>query len=111
MFFEFITSFKNTLFIYFRERGKEGERAREISMVERSVASYTLPPGDPACNQGMCPYGESNQRYFGLQPGTQSTEPHQPVFITSFFMTGKFSSTNTMNLFEKTGNNLKITQN
>ena len=34
--------------------------------------------GDPACNPGMCPDWESNQRPFGSQAGTQSTEPHQP---------------------------------
>ena len=29
-------------------------------------------------NPGMCPDWESNQRLFGLQASTQSTEPHQP---------------------------------
>ena len=33
---------------------------------------------DLACNPGMCPDWESNQRPFGLQSSTQSTEPHQP---------------------------------
>ena len=33
---------------------------------------------DLACNPGMYPDWESNQRPFGLQAGAQSTEPHQP---------------------------------
>ena len=41
------------------------------------VASHTLPPGDLACNPGMCPDWELNQQPFGLQDSTQSTEPHQ----------------------------------
>ena len=32
---------------------------------------------DLACNPGTCPNWESNQRPFGSQAGTQSTEPHQ----------------------------------
>ena len=35
------------------------------------------PTGDLACNPGMCPDWESNQRYFGLQAGAQPTESHQ----------------------------------
>ena len=42
-----------------------------------SAASYPA-PGDLAHNPGMCPEQESNQQPFGLQAGTQSTEPHQP---------------------------------
>ena len=34
--------------------------------------------GDLACNPGMCPDPESNQRLFGSQAHTQSTELHQP---------------------------------
>ena len=41
------------------------------------VASH-VPPGDLAHNPGMCPDWELNQRPFGLQAGTQPTEPHQP---------------------------------
>ena len=33
---------------------------------------------DLARNPGLCPDWGSNQRPFGLQAGTQSTEPHQP---------------------------------
>ena len=42
------------------------------------VASHTPPTGDLAHNSGMCPDWELNQRHFGSQAGTQSTEPHQP---------------------------------
>ena len=38
----------------------------------------THPTRDLACNPGMCPDWELNWRPFGLQAGTQSTEPHQP---------------------------------
>ena len=34
------------------------------------------PTGDLSQNPGMCPDWESNQRPFGLQADTQSTEPH-----------------------------------
>ena len=45
---------------------------------KQSVTSYTPPTGDLAHNPGMCPDLELNWRPFGLQTGTQSTEPHQP---------------------------------
>ena len=63
-------------FIYFKreEKGKK-KRGREHQSM---VASHTPPTGDLACNPGTCPDWESNQRPFGLQAGTQSTEPHQP---------------------------------
>ena len=42
------------------------------------------PHWDLACNPGMCPDWESNQRPFGLKASAQSTEPHQPgLFINS----------------------------
>ena len=46
--------------------------------MHRLLASRTPPTGDLACNPGMCPDRESNQRHFGLQAGTQFTEPQQP---------------------------------
>ena len=46
--------------------------------IYQSVTSNTPPTGDLACNPGMCPDWESNQRPFRSQAGTQSTEPHQP---------------------------------
>ena len=42
------------------------------------VATCMLPTRDLACNPGMCPDWESNQRPFVLQASAQSTEPHQP---------------------------------
>ena len=63
------------LFI-FRERGREGEREGEKHQCV--VASHSLTTRDLAYNPGLCPDWELNQRPFGLQAGTQSTEPHQP---------------------------------
>ena len=62
-------------FIYLSlERGREGERERkEYQCV---VASRVPTTGDLACNPGMCPDWESNQRPFDLQASLQSTEPH-----------------------------------
>ena len=63
-------------FIYlFLERGKGGRKGEKHHCV---VASYMPPTGDLACNPGMFPAWESNRQPFGLQAGTQSTEPHQP---------------------------------
>ena len=60
----------------FRERGREGER--EGKKHQCVVASHMSPTGGLACNPGICPDWESNQRALALQGGTQSTEPHQP---------------------------------
>ena len=52
------------------------------------VASHMPPTGDLAHNPGMCPDWESNQQPFGLQAGTQYTEPHQPrrfLFLFLYF--------------------------
>ena len=62
------------MFIYlFLERGEGRERGRETS-----IASHVPPTGDLAYNPGMHPDCELNQRPFGSQAGTQSTEPHRP---------------------------------
>ena len=63
------------LFI-FRERGREGESEGEIHQCV--VVSHAAPTRDLACNPGMCPDWESNQRPCGSQVGAQPTEPHQP---------------------------------
>ena len=42
------------------------------------VASHMPPTGDLACNPGMCPDWELNQRPFGSQACAQPTELHQP---------------------------------
>ena len=60
----------------FSQRGKEGEREGEKHQCV--VAPRVPPTGHLACNPGMCPDWESNQRPFGSQVSSQSTEPHQP---------------------------------
>ena len=55
----------------FRERGREGEKHECV------VVSHAPPTGDLACNPGMHPDWESNQRPFGLQAGAPSAEPRQ----------------------------------
>ena len=62
-------------FIYaFLERGEE--REKEGEKYQCVVASRVPPTGVLAHNSGMCPDWELNQRPFGFQAGTQSTEPH-----------------------------------
>ena len=64
-------------FIYlFLEIGEEKEKEGEKNQCV--VAAWVPPTADPACNPGMCPDWESNQRPFGLQASAQSTEPHEP---------------------------------
>ena len=72
----YFSFYKKILFIYFRERGSEGER--EGQKHQCVVASRVPPTRDLACNPGMCPDWESNQRPFGSQAGAQTAEPHQP---------------------------------
>ena len=79
--------FKKRFYLFtFRERGREGERKRNINVweIHWSVASHIPPTGDLACNPGLCPDWESNQRPFGLQASAQSTEPHQPGHDSHF---------------------------
>ena len=45
------------------------------------VASRAPPTEDLAHNPGTCPDWELNQRPFGSQARTQSTEPHQPGYF------------------------------
>ena len=70
--------------IIFRERGREGEREEETHPCV--VASHAPHTGDLACDPGMCPDWESNQRTSGSQAGTQSTELYQPGLNFSFTM-------------------------
>ena len=84
--FGILTSFlflRFYLFI-FRERERKGERKGEKQQCV--VASYLPPTGDMAQNPGMCPDWELNWRPFGLQAGTQSTEPHQQGQILISFL-------------------------
>ena len=48
------------------------------------VASHVPPTGELTHNLGMCPDWELNQQLFGLQAGTQFTEPHQPGLELGF---------------------------
>ena len=56
----------------FLEKGEGREKHHCV------VASRVPPTGDLAGNPGICSDWESNQRPFGSQARTQSTEPHQP---------------------------------
>ena len=70
------------LFIYF-QGGRQGEREGEKHQCV--VASLMPPTGDLARNSGMCADCVSNQRPFGSQAGTQSTEPQQPGKASHFY--------------------------
>ena len=72
--------FKNIYLFIFREGKGRGKRGKHQCV----VPSRAPPTGDLACNPGMCPDWELNQRSFGLQAGTQPTEPHQPGLTTIF---------------------------
>ena len=68
-------SLKDFIYLFLdRGEGREKERERNINV----VAASAPPTGDLARNPGMCPDWELNQRHFGLQAGSQSTEPQQP---------------------------------
>ena len=60
----------------FLERGGGREKEREGN-INMWLPLCTAPTRDLACNTGMCPDWELNQRPFGSQAGTQYTEPHQ----------------------------------
>ena len=62
----------------------EGEREEEKQ--QWVVASHSLHAGDLVHNPGMCPDQKLNWLPFGLQAGTQSTEPHQPGHIYLFLI-------------------------
>ena len=66
-----IFTFKKILFIYFQGKWREGrEKDRERSNTVWLPLACMCP--------GTCPNWEVNRWTFGLQAGTQSTEPHQP---------------------------------
>ena len=76
---------KNFVLNLILDRG-EGREKREVKKHHCVVASYMPRTEDLACNPGMCPDWESNQRPFGSQASAQSTEPHQPGQQTTFDM-------------------------
>ena len=55
--------FKKIIYLFFKERGREEERERNIDVhgIRGLVAFHTPPTGDLAHNPGMCPDWESNQ--------------------------------------------------
>ena len=67
--------FKDFIYLFFRERGREKEREGEKHQCV--AASHTPPAGDLAHNPGICPGWESNWQPFSLQACAQSTELHQ----------------------------------
>ena len=69
---------KNQFYLLMSREGKGRRAGQEYQCV---VASFTPPTGDLACNPGMCPDRELNQRPFGSQSSAQLTEPHQPGLI------------------------------
>ena len=74
-------------FIYLLlERGEVREREGEKHQCV--VASHMLSTGDLPHNPGVFPDWESNWRPFGLQPGTQSTELHQPGPMLERYLEG-----------------------
>ena len=63
-------------FIYFLERGREGEKGEKHQL----AASCMPPTRDLVRNPDMCPDWESNQRVFSLQDYAQPTDlHHSPV--------------------------------
>ena len=64
------------LFIYFQREGKGGRRKGRETLMEETSIPYVPRLGDPTCNPGMRPDGESKQQAYTLQKEVQPTEPH-----------------------------------
>ena len=62
----FLVFFKYFIYLFFRERGREGERKAEKHQCV--VASHVASTEDLAHNPGMCPDREWNWQPFGSQP-------------------------------------------
>ena len=63
-------------YLFFRERGREGEKHQCVRETLINCLLHAPPP--ETCNPGMCPDQELNQRPFSSQASTQPSEPHQP---------------------------------
>ena len=81
----FLYFFKKDFIYLFLDKGK-GESERERETYQCVIASHTASTGDLACNPGMCPDQELNQRLFDSQAGIQSTEPQQPGLTSYIYM-------------------------
>ena len=68
--------FFKRFYLFFRGRGREGER--EGVKHQCVVASYVPPTRDLACKSGMCLDWELNWQPFGSQARAQSAKLHQP---------------------------------
>ena len=73
------------ILLIFRDREKERDSNMDVQKIHWLVVFCMPPTGDLAHNPGMWPDWESNQWPFASQAGTQSTEPHQPGPICSFW--------------------------
>ena len=67
---------KDFTYLFFRERGREGEREGEKHQCV--VVPHVPPTGDLAHCPGKCPDWELKRQSFGLQARALSTELHQP---------------------------------
>ena len=101
--------FKRFLKFIFRERGKEREREGEKNIdidvrEKRQLATSHMPPTrDLSCNPSICPDWESNWWPFGLQVGTQHTEPHQPGLCNAHFNLHTSLTNHSLLVKEKSG--------
>ena len=72
--------FFNFIYLFLeRGEGRETERERNINVW---LPLMWPPTGDLACNPGMCPDWESNQRPFGSQPVLNPLSYTSLIFIT-----------------------------
>ena len=79
---------KNILFIYFKEKGRKGEREGEKHRCARETSISCLLHASQlgaSPNPGTCPDWESNQRPFSLWDDAQPTEPLQSAPTSSAF--------------------------
>ena len=74
--------FKDFIYLFFREKGKEGQREGEKNQCV--VAPHMPPFGDLAHKPGICSDWELNWWLFGSQAHAPSNEPYQPGLKCSF---------------------------
>ena len=79
--------FKDFLYYFFREKGREGERAEQKHQCVRNIDWLPLVHpqlGTKPATQTL-PWQVMEPVTFGLQGGAQSTEPHQPGLNHMYF--------------------------